>query len=359
MEFHQAVLQVEAASFVAISFCFCLPNPMITNPLWPSEIMHEFLKEDIINVKSWFDVGDCNYEHDHKDETTPESGIVYCNIEHIHEFFRKCEYTDNKYVVVSGFSDFGITYQQEHPVAIDMVKTLPFIKQHIPEIGYEDLRVRSRCDRERCDENHTYSIKSYAWTYSTIKSIPSNVIKWFTVNSLVEQPRIQGIPFGIGKDATEDILQAKKYNSEEKTNLLYINWEDRTNIERIQLKSYFYSADFDWVTLVQEPLDFKQYLEQLSSHKYCLCPEGNGIDTYRFLECIYMGTIPIVFDSPAMRYLSDLPILIVKTLDDLSYDNLMSNYDSLINKATEESMRKAKMSYWKDEINKAAELIHG
>ena len=44
--------------------------------------MYEFLKEDIINVKSWFDVGDCNYEHDHKDETIPESGIVYCNIEH-------------------------------------------------------------------------------------------------------------------------------------------------------------------------------------------------------------------------------------------------------------------------------------
>ena len=321
--------------------------------------MYEFLKEDIINVKSWFDVGDCNYEHDHKDETTPESGIVYCNIEHIYDFFRKCEHTDNKYVVVSGFSDFGLAYQQEHPVPIDMIKTLPFVKQHIPQIGYDDLNVRSRCDREKCDENHTYSIKSYAWTYSTIKAIPTNVVKWFMVNSLIEQPRIQGIPFGISKDATEDILKSNKCWESDKTNLLYINWEDRTNIERIQLKGYFYRSNFDWVTFIESPKDFKEYLEELSCHKYCLCPEGNGIDTYRFLECIYTGVIPIVFDSPAMRYLSDLPILIIKTLDDLSYDNLTANYESIKTKSNDESMRKAKMSYWINEINKAAELVNG
>jgi len=58
-----------------------------------------------------------------------------------------------------------------------------------------------------------------------------------------------------------------------------------------------------------------------------------------------------------MRYLSDLPILIIKTLDDLSYDNLTSNYESIKSKINDEGMRKAKVSYWTNEINKAAELI--
>ena len=33
---------------------------MITNPLWPSEIMYEFSKEDIINAG--LRIGDINYE---------------------------------------------------------------------------------------------------------------------------------------------------------------------------------------------------------------------------------------------------------------------------------------------------------
>ena len=88
-----------------------------------------------------------------------------------------------------------------------MIKTLPFVKQHITQLGYDGLTVHARCDKEKSDINHTYSIKSYSWTYSTIKGIPTKVVKWFMVNSLVEQPRIQGIPFGIGKDATDDILK--------------------------------------------------------------------------------------------------------------------------------------------------------
>ena len=72
-----------------------------------------------------------------------------------------------------------------------------------------------------------------------------------------------------------------------------------------------------------------------------------------------MGVIQIVFDSPAMRYLSDLPMLIIKSLDDLSYENLTSNYESIKRKVNDEGLRKAKMSYWIDEINKAAELING
>ena len=62
-------------------------------------------QSEIINVKSWMSLGDCNYEIDHDDDSIPESGVVYCNIEHIHKFFAKCEKTKNKYVVISAFSD--------------------------------------------------------------------------------------------------------------------------------------------------------------------------------------------------------------------------------------------------------------
>ena len=93
-------------------------------------------KDDIITVKSWMDLGDCNYEIDHKDDSIPESGVVYCNIEHITEFFDKCRNTDNEYVVVSGFSDYGVALQEEHPVCMDMLKWLStYAHEVIPRLG--------------------------------------------------------------------------------------------------------------------------------------------------------------------------------------------------------------------------------
>ncbi len=40
------------------------------------------------------------------------------------------------------------------------------------------------------------------------------------------------------------------------------------------------------------------YLIDLASHKYSISPPGNGIDTHRFWECIYLGVIPVVISNP-------------------------------------------------------------
>ena len=35
-------------------------------------------------------------------------------------------------------------------------------------------------------------------------------------------------------------------------------------------------------------MDYHNYLKILSSYKFAICPEGNGIDTHRFWECLYL-----------------------------------------------------------------------
>jgi hypothetical protein len=37
-----------------------------------------------------------------------------------------------------------------------------------------------------------------------------------------------------------------------------------------------------------------KYLSDLRRSKFAVCPEGNGVDTHRLWECLYMGCIPIV-----------------------------------------------------------------
>ena len=129
--------------------------------------------------------------------------------------------------------------------------------------------------------------------------------------------------------------------------------------ERKYLKSFFAQNHFDWATYVEEPMEFKEYLDQLSRHTYAMCPPGNGVDCYRILECIYVGTIPIVLNSPTMQYLKDLPILIIDDLDELNIENLKTQSEIVSAKMNDEHMAKAKLSYWKDEISTAAEQLIG
>ena len=300
------------------------------------------------------DLGDCNYENDHADDSIPEQGVVYCNIEHIPDFFKKCNDTDNKYIVVSAFSDFGLGYQDEHPVARDMLRWIPFVEHAILEQGYNPLVIPPRCDPDNCNIDDKYSIKCYSFTRATIPTIPDNVVKWFLVNPLLTDGRVQGIPLGVGKDASDELFSAPRYPYEDKKNLLYINWQNYT-VERQQIKSYFLSAQIPWITVVEEPKDFKEYLDELSSHLYCLCPEGNGIDSYRILECIYLGVIPVVLSSPTTSYLSDLPILIVDGLADITLENLESKFKEI--KPKMENLDMADLSYWKNEIDSARKLL--
>ena len=63
------------------------------------------------------------------------------------------------------------------------------------------------------------------------------------------------------------------------------------------------------------------YLEEVAAHRLVLCPEGNGADTHRFWETLYLGGIPVVLEKSyggrIARYLS-LPCLLVDSWDDLS-----------------------------------------
>jgi len=67
-------------------------------------------------------------------------------------------------------------------------------------------------------------------------------------------------------------------------------------------------------TLVQSPeMNDKgriSYLTNLKSHCLVPCPEGNGIDTHRLWETLYMGGTPIVLKNPVINHLvNHLPVI--------------------------------------------------
>lgn len=315
----------------------------------------ETKREDIIEVKSWMNMFETNYEEDHLDkDSIPPSGIVYCNIEWIPHLFNKCYTTDNKYVVVSGFSDFGFALQEEHPVASDMSRFFPLVREEIANNGYAPLFLPARCRTETCDIRHKYSVKTNNFTRDTVPDIPPNITKWFLSNTMIEDERVQGIPFGTNQGASEILPTIKRYDFEDKENLVYINWQNYTE-ERFRLKNEFAFRKLPWATIKEESdLEIEEFLDDIARHVYVICPQGNGIDTYRFWETLYLGSIPIVVDCPLIRELSGLPMLVIKGWSDLTVGMLREQYENYFSNKEYFDVSKAKLSYWKEQILSAA-----
>jgi len=92
------------------------------------------------------------------------------------------------------------------------------------------------------------------------------------------------------------------------------------------------------------------YLANLRKYSFVACPEGNGPDTHRLWETLYMGGTPIVTKNSAIEPLvRDLPVLVIedwKEIQDRAFmeqawfqiRNMKLNYEKL------------HISYWLNEI---------
>jgi len=83
-----------------------------------------------------------------------------------------------------------------------------------------------------------------------------------------------------------------------------------------------------------QALQPRDYVSTVRLHQFIACPPGNGLDTHRVWESLYLGTIPIVYQSQAMRDFQELglPIWIVANysdLADLTERDLVSIYNDL------------------------------
>lgn len=56
--------------------------------------------------------------------------------------------------------------------------------------------------------------------------------------------------------------------------------------------------------------------------RFSVCPHGNGLDTHRTWETLILGCMPIVKTSPLDVLYDGLPVIIVKSWDEITRDNL-------------------------------------
>lgn len=86
-----------------------------------------------------------------------------------------------------------------------------------------------------------------------------------------------------------------------------------------------------------------EYFTELAKHKYAICPRGNGLDTHRIWECLYLNTIPIVIKNDFIN-INNLPIIVLDSWDDL-------NQNKLKNEFINQKISKLSLNYYKKIIS--------
>ena len=108
---------------------------------------------------------------------------------------------------------------------------------------------------------------------------------------------------------------------------------------KLGITDYYYGASQD-------------YRKKLINYMFVACPEGNGIDTHRFWEALYLNVIPVTTNKNFYSQFENLPILAINKWEDLgsfSEDDLNLFYQK--NKHKFKLIKYIWIDYWKKHID--------
>ena len=200
----------------------------------------------------------------------------------------------------------------------------------------------------------------YPITEEIFNKKTDNIVNWFSQNVDYHNPILKSIPIGLENTRWFTNLDKKgkilnKITEPKKIkNHLYINHNVRT-FPQDRLEPYQIFNGQNWSTVVNgfNGQNFEGYLDNIYNHKFILAPRGNGIDTHRLWECLYLGTIPVVKRMINNSFYENLPICFVDKWSEITKDFLDKKYEEINNKKIngEYNMDMLDMSYWKFLIN--------
>jgi len=186
--------------------------------------------------------------------------------------------------------------------------------------------------------------------------LPVNLVHWYAQNLNCNHPKISPLPIGLENPhwhpAKIGHLRYQRENvSYRRLNKGFAQFNPNTNKQvRVGMLQELNESgiDYDWIPAVNGR-DFDKYATNLLLYKFCFCPRGNGIDTHRLWEALYMGCIPVIKRHRTHDFEeSDLPIIFLDNWSDFRPDMQpeSSNWES----------RLLTMSYWENKIRSSFDI---
>ena len=190
-------------------------------------------------------------------------------------------------------------------------------------------------------------------TSDLLKYIDDKIIHWYAQNVKVSHPKITPIPYGLENlhfytnGNTSIIKKEQEREQRERQNKILFGFSVSTNPGERQpaldnlLKTKLAEKISGW------PNAWK-YLKILNSYKFVAAPPGNGIDSPREWQALYLGVVPVVKRSIMTEYFRSLglPMWLIDDwgeLRDLDAHDLEKKYHDLTKDANTESLY---LNYW-------------
>ena len=160
---------------------------------------------------------------------------------------------------------------------------------------------------------------------------------WFAQNPIINEPRLFTLPIGLmnkiwHKYARFDLMMEEKKKNIKPTKLLLLSFSIKNNKDKRQKcvdsfinKTYVTNnVVFQLTNFIGDVKEYdRKFFNIMLDHLFVACPEGNGIDTHRFWETLYMGRYPVVLHNRVNDAFRDLPVLILNKWEDFEKEYLM------------------------------------
>eukprot|EP01001_Neometanema_parovale_P005966 NODE_2359_length_1441_cov_72.782246_g2242_i0.p1 GENE.NODE_2359_length_1441_cov_72.782246_g2242_i0~~NODE_2359_length_1441_cov_72.782246_g2242_i0.p1 ORF type:complete len:450 (+),score=39.10 NODE_2359_length_1441_cov_72.782246_g2242_i0:35-1384(+) len=177
------------------------------------------------------------------------------------------------------------------------------------------------------------------------------LLRWYAINVEMSHPKLVHIPLGVNIRAAGQLYNASLYKAkiapEGRAYCLFgigANQRCRPNSPRSACARRKVWAALQQTGVMQmsesvlrhmkAKADIKiprpEYLERQLETKFIISPPGNGIDTFRTWESVYLGRVPVVVNTNISVLYQQLPILVFPTWEDVTPEALDGQWDSLL-----------------------------
>ncbi len=321
---------------------------------------------EVIHCYGYRDIYESSYDIKMPD-VIPPGKIIFCEACYLRQFFVALKnHPERKIILVSCESDYSVVYQNEYHSNKDIFKT--YYRVNWQDIGAETnhyIRLQFvGAQAEHCRPDDKFAAKIDGMTACTFPEIPENVIHWFCANSQINESRVSFLPFGVNSQGDLNLFEAvskEKMCPPEK--LFYLNLDTNT-YDRHEYKNFWgqyinQEGVSGWATFIQETVPVKQFYEDIRNHMFTCCHAGNGYDSFRTYETMYLDRFPLVkYDRFGVNMLNaGFPVVIVKNWYSITHSSLVEICENIKDSIHLVDWTVLKKSYWFDKIHQAAKDI--
>lgn len=156
-------------------------------------------------------------------------------------------------------------------------------------------------------------------------NIPKSVKALYLQNSFVsDDSQIFTLPIGIenlklGMNGNPRNFTNPSSVSIKSTKVLFGPFSN-THPDRVKVQSIF-SSSGEWHDFLDQRIPPKNFANLIESYSYVAAVRGNGVDTHRLWESLYLGTVPIVGKDSWSKSLAKLN-LPVKLIDEWTIEDI-------------------------------------